>query len=60
MKVATAITLALLLVGCGREPLDELFNQEAAASCRAQGYTQETAGYDDCFDAAYAKARDVR
>lgn len=60
MKTATVLTLALLLAGCGREPLDDLFTQQATASCRAQGYAEDSDGFKQCFGPAYAKARDVR
>ncbi|MFT3690043.1 hypothetical protein [Paenirhodobacter sp.] len=60
MKTAIVFALALIVAGCGREALDELFSREATADCQAQGLTESMDGFKDCYNAAYAKARDVR
>ncbi|HEY0212182.1 MAG TPA: hypothetical protein VGC40_01125 [Paenirhodobacter sp.] len=61
MKYAAVISIALVLAGCGSgNALDELYAQRAATQCSAQGVAQDSAGWDQCYDAAFAKARDVR
>ncbi|RWR05076.1 hypothetical protein [Paenirhodobacter populi] len=60
MKYA-AISLALLLAGCGSgNALDALYAQRAAAQCSHQGLTQDSPGWQACYEPAFAKARDVR
>ncbi len=61
MKYVTALSIAFLLVGCGSgNPLDELYRERATAQCRQQGLNEDSPGWDQCFEPAFTKARDVR